>query len=275
MSNADIIDRLAKEIFKGYPLITCLKISLALDDLLEHRQENTKILYEVADKLDTHTKKSSIAKFVGSATGTYGKTAFGVGVASILGAPFTGFISAFAGGALVTIGGTAAILGTTTSLGTYTVEYMLCKKQLDKANKFITADKMKVEKYQKYFEELKVFCSQYNTDDKSLQSVEVVISIFNHFKEFIKDEKVDFKGIAKKLGVQDVNDLPNKMKEYIDFLYSNSKMLYGTAIGLVSSNPMAFLAGGGASILLLDVFVLFKNTYNLATNEGHPAANEL
>lgn len=127
MSKANI-DLFAKEIIKGYPLITCLKISIALDDLLEHRHENLSILHEVANELDKHTHKSSIAKFVGSATGTYGKTALGVGVASIIGAPFTGFISGLAGGVLVAAGGTAAILGSATSIGTYTVEYMLCKK---------------------------------------------------------------------------------------------------------------------------------------------------
>ena len=276
MSSADIIDRLAMEIFKGYPLNTCLNISLALDDLLEHRQENTKILYEVADELDKHTKKSSIAKIVGSTTGTFGKVVVvGVGAASVFGVSSTGFISAFAGGVLLTVGGAAAILGTATSFGTYVTEYMLCKKQLDKANQFITVDKMKVERYQKYFEELKVFFLQYDTGDKSSWSVKVVISIFNRFKEFIKDEKVDFKGIAKKLGVQDVNDLPNKMKQHIEVLYSNSKMLYDTTISLVGSNPMGCLAGGIVSVLFLDVYVLFKNTYNLATDKGHPTANEL
>ena len=48
-----------------------------------------------------------------------------------------------------------------------------------------------------------------------------------------------------------------------------------SAVTFFSSNPAVFLAGGGASILSLDVFVLFKNSYNLVTNEGHPTANEL
>ena len=273
MSRAKIIDLLAKEITKGYPLITCLKISLALDDLIEHRQENMKSLYEVANELDKHTQKSYIAKAVGSAAGTSGKTALGVGIASIAGAPFTGFISGLAGGVLVAVGGTAAILGSATSAGTYAVEYWLCKKELEKANEFIKADKMKVEKYQKVFEELKTFCSQYDPDDSNL-SIQVVISMFNKFKDYVKDEKVDFKGIAEMLDIN-FKDITTKIKELAEFLYSNNKILAGTTISLISSNPMAFVAGGGASVLFLDVFVLFKNTYNMATNEGHPTANEL
>ena len=112
------INLLAKEIIKGYPLITCLNISLALDDLIEHRQENLNTLYEVANKLDKHSKKSSIAKTVGSAAGASGKTVLGVGIASIVGAPFTGFISGLAGGILVAAGGAAAALGSATSAGT-------------------------------------------------------------------------------------------------------------------------------------------------------------
>ena len=54
-------------------------------------------------------------------------------------------------------GGAAVILGSATSAGTYVVEYWLCKKQLDKANKFITADKMKVEKYQSISKSLRHF----------------------------------------------------------------------------------------------------------------------
>ena len=153
----------------------------------------------------------------------------------------------------------------------------MCKEQLDKANKFIKADKMKVEKYQKNIEELKVFCSQYDTDDTdgdSSSSLQIVIGMYNKFKDHINDEKVDFNGIAKKLGIE-LKDLPTKMKELAEVLYSNSKKLAGTTISLVTSNPMIFIAGGGASILCLDVFVAFKNTYNLFTDKGHPMANEL
>ena len=278
MSRACNIDLLAKEITKGYPLITCLNMSLALDNLIEHRQENLSILYKVANELDKHTKKSYIAKAVGSITGTSGKALLGVGAASIAGAPFTGFISALPGGVLVAAGGTAAVLGSATSAGTYAVEYWLCKSELEKANKFITADKMKVERYQIAFEELKTFCSQYDTDDNtdgdSLSSIQVVISMFNKFKHHIKDEKVDFTSIAETLGVE-VKDLPTKIEQLAEFLYSNSKPLTGTAISLVSSNLLAFTALGGASMLFLDVFILFKSTYNLATDQGHPTANEL
>ena len=79
MSRARNTDLFAKEIIKGYP---CLNISLALDDLIEHRQDNLSILYEVANELDKHTKKSYIAKAVGSTsvTGTSGKTALIVGI---------------------------------------------------------------------------------------------------------------------------------------------------------------------------------------------------
>ena len=274
MSRACNIDLFAKEITKGYPLITCLNLSLALDDLIEHRQENLGILYEVANELDKHTKKSYIAKAVGSVTGTSGKAAVGVGIASIAGAPFTGFISALPGGVLVAAGGAAAVLGSATSAGAYAVEYWLCKKQLDKANEFITADKMKVERYQRVFEELKIFCSQYDTDGDSLSSIQVVISMFNKLKHHVKDEKVDFTSIAETLGVE-VKDLPTKIKELAEVLYSNSKPLTGTTISLVSSKSLAFTAVGGASMLFLDVFVLFKSTYNLATDQGHPTANEL
>ena len=262
MSRAHTIDLLAKEIIKGYPLITCYKISLALDDLIEHRQENLSTLYEVANELDKHTKKSSISKLVGSGTAL-----LGLGAASIAGGPFTGFVSALAGGVLVVAGGTAVILGSATSVGTYVVEYWLCKKQLDKANEFITADKMKVEKYQKVFKELKTFCSHYDTGDNSLSSIQIVIGMFSKFKDYVKNGKVDCKGIAKMLGIE-LKDLPNKIKE----LASNSKLLTGTTISLVSSKSLAFTAVGGASLLFLDVI---KSTYNLATGEGHPTANEL
>lgn len=98
--------------------------------------------------------------------------------------------------------------------------------------------------------------------------------MFKQFKDYVKDEKVDFKGIAEMLDIK-FKDLPAKIKELAEFLYSNSKILTGTTVTLVSINPMLFVVGGGASVLFLDVFVLFKNTYNLATNEGHPTANEL
>ena len=81
--------------------------------------------------------------------------------------------------------------------------------------------------------------------------------MFNKSKDYVKNGKVDFNGIAKMLGIE-LKDLPTKIKELAEFLYSISKLLDGATIRLVSRNPLTFLAGGGASILCLDVFVLFK-----------------
>ena len=266
----DEIDLLAREIVKGYPLITCLKASLSLDSLLEYRGENIDVLFAVADKLDEHTRKSSIAKLVGSAVGTNGKIASGIGLAALLGAPFTGGISLFAGGALLAGGGAAAALGTATSGLTYATEYYLCKKQLIKANSFIKTDKKNSERYNRDIEELNIFCSQYD----SKNTLEIIIAMLAKFKEFIKDDGVDFKSMAEMLGVKK-EDISNTIKQQIKSIITNSTFLATTAVKYFSSNPMVFLAGGGASVLFLDVFVLFKNTYNLATNEGHPTATQL
>lgn len=270
MNSDNEIDLLAKEIFKGHPLIKCLNISIALDRLIEHREQNINTLYEVANELDKHARKSSIAKCVGSAVGTQGKVALGFGIAAVLGAPFTGFISAFAGGALLAYGGTSAALGTATSLGTYATEYMLCKSQLNIANKFIAVDKRNVEAYQKDIEVLTVFCSQYDNTD----TIQIVWELFSKFKDFVSDENVDFKSIAKQMGISE-KDVLTKIRQLIKGFNAKSAIWATTTVNLLSSNPAVFLAGGGASILLLDVFVLFKNTYNLAANEGHPTANEL
>ena len=264
------IDLLAKEIVKGHPLIACLKASLSLDSLLQYREENISILYAVADKLDEHTRKSSIAKFVGSVVGTNGKIATGIGLAALVGAPFTGGISLFAGGALLTGGGAAAALGTATSGLTYATEYYLCKQQLIKANNFIKADKKNSEKYNCDIEDLKIFCSQY--DNKN--TLEIILTMFTKFKKFVKDTDIDFKGMAEMLGVKK-EDIGTAIRQQIKSISTNSTFLATTAVKLFSSNPVVFLAGGGASVLFLDVFVLFKNTYNLATNEGHPTAIEL
>ena len=70
-------------------------------------------------------------------------------------------------------------------------------------------------------------------------------------------------------------DICSTIKQQIKSISTNSTFLATTAVKYFSSNPMIFLAGGGASVLFLDVLVLFKNTYNLATNEGHPTAIEL
>ena len=264
------IDLLAKEIVKGHPLIACLKASLSLDNLLEYREENISILYKVADKLDEHTRKSSIAKFVGSAVGTNGKIATGIGLAALLGAPFTGGISLFAGGALLAGGGAAAALGTATSGLTYATEYYLCKKQLITANSFIEADKKNSEKYNIDIEDLKIFCSQY--DNKN--TFEIIITMFTKLKEFVKDNDIDFKGMAEMWGIKK-EDIGTVIKQQIKNISTNGTFLATTAVKFFSSNPVVFLAGGGASVLFLDVFVLFKNTYNLATNEGHPTATQL
>ena len=192
------IDLLAKEIVKGHPLIACLKTSLSLDSLLQYQEENINILYAVADKLDEHTRKSSIAKCVGSAVGTNGKIATGIGLAALLGAPFTGGISLFAGGTLLSGGGAAAALGIVTSGLTYATEYYLCKQQLITANNFIEADKKNSEKYNSDIEDLKIFCSQY--DNKN--TLEIILTMFTKFKEFVKDNDVDFKGMAEMLGVK-------------------------------------------------------------------------
>ena len=271
MNSYDEIDLLAKEIVKGHPLIKCLNISIALDRLMQHREENINTLYQVADKLDKHARKSSIAKCVGSAVGTQGKVALGVGIAALLGAPLTGFISTIVGAALLTGGGAAAALGTATSAGTYATEYMLCKKQLSIANKFIAVDKRNVEEYQKDIDELTVFCSQYDNAD----TVKIVLELFSKFKDFISSEKVDFKGIAKQMGINE-EDIPTKIRQLIIKGFNQKSATWvTTTVSFLSRNPAVLLAGGGVSILLLDVFVLFKNTYNLAANEGHPTANEL
>ena len=151
-------------------------------------------MYTIADKRNEHARKSSIAKCVRSAVGTNGKIATGVGLAALLGAPFTGGFSLFAGGALLTGGGAATVLGTATSGLTYATEYYLCKQQLIKANNFIEADKKNSEKYNSDIEDLKIFCSQYNSEntlEKCLPSSKVLI----------KDNDIDFKGIAEMLGV--------------------------------------------------------------------------
>lgn len=267
------LDLLAEEIMKGHTLSICLNVSFALDDLLEHREENIKILYEVAAELDKHSRKSSIAKLVGSAVGAPGKAIVGVGAAALLGAPFTGLISGAVGGAMCAVGGTIAALGTLTSTLTYATEYRLCKKELNKANKFIKVDKVNVEKYTKHVDDLNAICSQYGNDNTSAV-LEIVLSIFTQFKDHVRSEGVDFKSIAKKLGVKE-KDLPSKMSEYIKKVNTSGVALASTGIKTLSSNVALFIAGGGASFLLLDVFVLYNSTYNLATNTGHPAADEL
>ena len=80
--------------------------------------------------MNIRTRKSSIAKCVGGAVGTNGKIATGIGLAALLGAPFTGGINLFAGGALLTGGGAAAALGTVTSGLIYATEYYLCESSL-------------------------------------------------------------------------------------------------------------------------------------------------
>ena len=210
-----------------------------------------------------------------------GKVAFGVGLAAILGAPFTGGISAAAGIACMAAGGAVGGLGMATEAGTYMAESILCGKEITKAQKAIERDQGYVKRLRGYWTELECmfegFC-KINPATVMSEVLHAISAVFNTVKEYVTSSSVDWKGISEKANSETAKNVMEKVVEVIKSIIVKA---YNTATSValcglsVISCSMAAAVGIGTVLLSLDIAVLFRNAFSLMTSEGHPNTAEI
>jgi len=195
-----IASGLCRELIKDKPLIQCWKVVQMLGKVLEQREKTIKILTEAANSLNEHTRKSSIAKSVGSAAGVGGKVTLGVGIASLLGAPFTGGISLIATTVCLAVGGTVTGLGMVTTAGTYIAEGMLCSEENKRVKKALENDQSYVKNLHSCWTELehmfKDFCKANPSTDMP-KILHAVLSVYSKVNEHVTESSIDWEGISK------------------------------------------------------------------------------
>ena len=276
-----VANGLSKELVKEKPLIQCWQVSQMLRKVLKQREKTVAILTEAADSLDQHSKNSSIAKTVGGTAGVGGKVAFGVGVAAMLGAPFTGGISAAAGIACMAAGGAVGGLGMATEAGTYMAERILCGKEITKVQKAIETDQGYVKKLREYWTELECmfeeFC-QCNPATVMSEVLHAVSAVFNTVKAYVTSSSVDWTGISEMANSETAKNIKEKVVEVIKPIivkaYSTVTSVALSGLSVFSSS-VAAAVGIGAVLLSLDIAVLFRNAFSLMTREGHPNTAEI